>query len=633
MVGSLTDARRAHDTLFRAVFETAQDAIGVSCLGVHRLVNEAYARMFRYAGPDELVGRPILDLIAPSARAAISERVRRRGSGVQEPNSYETLGLRCDGEEFLMDVRLSTYSLDGEPLTLAFFRDISEERRREGELVEARAFYQALFEVNTAVKLLVDPSTGLIMDANPAAAAFYGYSLSRLRGMPITHINTAASSDISGALGAAVGRSHSEFLFRHRLANGEVRDVEVHTGPFQHNGRTMLMSIIHDITDRVRLEEQVRQGQRMEAMGRLAGGLAHHFNNILTAVMGHAALAAGVEGTPDEARVHSEQVLAQARRATELTHQLLALSGHQVLHPSMLDLNRVISDMRPLIQRVAGRDVQVQMVLTQATQRVRADSGQLEQLLLNMVVRARDAMAGAGTLTVSTRRITAAGQPTHGGALPAGSWVVLSMEDTAPGMDDAARALVFEPFGGQAGLAQGLGLSTAYAVVQQSGGRMAVDRTPAGNVLVVYLPAPDDGFSVPPHTPAPMASTLVPGDQANAPTALVAEDHDVVRRLLTNALHTAGYQVLEASDGLAAVAAARAHPGPISIMVTDVLMPGLNGPEAAAQLLAERPDMRVLYISGYTEGLDLPLSSRATFLQKPFVTSVLLGRIKELLAS
>ncbi|MBI5493706.1 MAG: PAS domain S-box protein [Deltaproteobacteria bacterium] len=610
----------------RALFETAHDAIGVSVAGTHVMVNAAYLRLFGYERAEEVLGRPILDLIAPAARVEILERVKARLVGKSLGDRYETRGLRRDGTEFDMEVQVSPYELDGVVHTLVTLRDVTEMRRVAQQLREGQAFYKALFEVNTAVKILVDPETGQVVDANPAASAFYGYPLDVLRQMKVMDLNPAPPARVKELLQAAARGQQKFFQLQHRLASGELRDVELHSGPFQHGGRTLLMSIVHDATERRRLEERLRQGQKLEALGRLAGGIAHDFNNILTAIIGHGSIAQ--ELVRGEAREHLDEIIQNARRAGALTRQLLAMSRQQVLQPRVIDVGAVVAGMENLLRRALGERVALTTELGKNVPCAVADAGQLEQVILNLAANARDAMPRGGPLTLRTALVEGRGQPVVGGTLPPGRWVALSVRDAGEGMDEASASRVFDPFFATPDQAapSGLGLTSVYGVVQQSGGHIALETAPgAGCCFTVYLPASD----APPGT-ATAGTALGPAGPRPA-TVLVVEDNEDVRRFLVLSLKRAGHAVLEAGDGTTALQLAASHAGTVDLLVTDVMIPDHSGPEVYEQLHGTRPGMKVLFISGFADGQLEGFPRDAAFLQKPFTGRDLTATVRALL--
>jgi signal transduction histidine kinase len=367
--------------------------------------------------------------------------------------------------------------------------------------------------------------------------------------------------------------------------------------------------------------QQFLQAQKMQAIGLLAGGIAHDFNNLLTVISGRAQILLLQLRRDEAARQNAEAILESAERAAGLTRQLLTFSRKQVLERRTVDLNVVIVDMSAMLKRLIGEHITVVTSLGRSGTHVNADRGQLEQVLLNLAVNARDAMTKGGTLSLTTSTLQSDG--TGSPSLPAGRFVELVVTDTGVGMDEATRARIFEPFftTKPAGAGTGLGLSTVYGVVEQHEGYIVVESTPGlGTTFRIYLPQVDD--------PLP-AVTLPPAVVGvGSETVVLAEDDDAVRELATQFLLEHGYTVLAAADGMQALEMTRAHQGPIHLLLTDVVMPILNGWELARQFRELRPQARVLYMTGYAE---MPVTPDGPVLQKPFTAFALLQAVREVL--
>ncbi len=385
------------------------------------------------------------------------------------------------------------------------------------------------------------------------------------------------------------------------------------------------MGTVRDLTEYRRLEEQLRQSQKMEAIGRLAGGVAHDFNNLLTIINGYSQLA--LERLEDGHRVRRDviEIHEAGERAAGLTRQLLAFSRRQLLQPQVLDLNTVIARIEKMLRRLIGEDVQLTTDLDRNLRQVKVDAGQIEQVIMNLAVNARDAMPEGGKLTIGTANV----QLDRLGDLQPGSYVRLSIADTGAGMSAETQAHIFEPFftTKPKGKGTGLGLSTVYGIVKQSGGEVQVRSEPGrGAIFNIYLPAVDA-----PAAPEPETDSARAG---GAETVLVVEDEDGVRALTSKILQTAGYTVLEAASAEEALVVCDRYTGPIHVMVTDVVMPGLSGRELARRIETLRPRMRVLYISGYTEEAIVQhgvLDAGLEFIQKPFTPKALAAKVAGLM--
>ncbi|TAJ08326.1 MAG: PAS domain S-box protein [Nitrospirae bacterium] len=428
----------------------------------------------------------------------------------------------------------------------------------------------------------------------------------------------------------------------HRIVTGsEVRWVREKADlEFDEQGRVVAgIGITQDITERKRAEaalqaseEQLRQAQKMEAVGRLAGGIAHDFNNLLMVMLGYSDTLLHRLEDDSPLRRYPLEIKKASDRASSLTHQLLAFSRQQALEPKVLDLNDSVASMSEMLQRLIGEHIELVTALQMGIGCVKADPGQIEQVIMNLVINARDAMPEGGTLTVATDAVDV--DETLADVLdriPPGSYVMLAVSDTGHGMDAETQAHIFEPFftTKEQGKGTGLGLASVYGIVKQSGGAILVKSAPAhGTTLTVYLPRAAD-----------LAVTATGTEPVREPaggseTILLAEDEEMVRTLVRESLEEAGYRVLEARDGPEALALSARHAKPIHLLLTDVVMPHIKGRELAEQLIDTRPDMKILYLTGYTDDIVLQqghLQENASVLHKPFLPETLLRKVRELL--
>jgi PAS domain S-box-containing protein len=385
-----------------------------------------------------------------------------------------------------------------------------------------------------------------------------------------------------------------------------------------------------DVTERHALEEQYRQSQKMEAVGLLAGGVAHDFNNLLTVIQGFCSLVIDATDPDSPNRADLLEIQGAADRAAALTRQLLAFSRRQKMEPQVLDLEIVLNSLEPMLKRLIREDISVETKST-AEGRIRADPGQIEQVLVNLAVNARDAMPHGGrlTITVTDSDSSELNVPGQSDIVP-GRYVKLAVSDTGTGMDEATKARIFEPFftTKPTGQGTGLGLSTVYGIVKQSGGHVSVQSAPGkGSTFTIFMPRVDEPVETRDKTQAPDVA-------GGAESILVAEDEENVRRLIRRVIEHSGYHVLMASTPHEAIDIAKHHPGPIDLLLTDVIMPEMTGPALAAQIVAIRPGVKVIYMSGYTDkaimegtGLDRTIP----FIQKPFATDVLVRKVREAL--
>jgi len=389
--------------------------------------------------------------------------------------------------------------------------------------------------------------------------------------------------------------------------------------------------VINDVTERKRLEEQFRQAQKMEAVGRLAAGVAHDFNNLLTAILGTTDLMLEDLATDDPDREGLLDIRSASERAAVLTRQLLTFSRQQVVSPQVLRLNDLVLELEKLLRRLLGEDVAIRVAVAPDCGGVKADPGQLEQVIVNLAVNARDAMPNGGRLTLETKNVDLdADYPTDRVTIPAGRYVMLAVTDTGTGMDAPTKARIFEPFftTKPVGKGTGLGLATVYGAVQQSGGFIWLySEVGQGTSFKIYLPRVDAGEA---QAAAEEAAVVLDGSE----TVLVAEDEDAVRQIIEEALQARGYRVMVARDGNEALALAGRHTGQIDLLVTDVVMPDMNGRELSQRLTQVRPTIKTLYLSGYTDDAILHhgvLQEGVAFLQKPFSLGVLARKIRDVI--
>ena len=442
-----------------------------------------------------------------------------------------------------------------------------------------------------------------------------------------------AREDEPAQVALRTGEPCRECHVRFRRPGGEVAWLELSAAPWpsrdpgRHAGA---LTVILDVTERRSAEHRMRGAHRMESLGRLAGAVAHDFNNLLTAILGYNDLLLRGLGATDPRRNEAEQIRLAAQRAAELTRQLLAFSRQQVLEMRVLDLNDLLTDMQPMLRRLIGEDIQMRLEPSPELGAVRADRTQLEQIVLNLAINARDAMPRGGEIRIATADVDLdqAFEDAHPGSR-AGRHVLLSVEDDGCGMDEKTQACIFEPFftTKAADKGTGLGLATVYGIVKQSAGYIEVQSAPGrGTTFRIYLP---HCTTVATPGPAPPPSAALPRASG---TILLVEDDDLVRDLVRRMLEEQGYTVIEESDGSRAFALLERHAGPIAALVTDVLMPGLHGPELARRAAELRPRMPVLYLSGHANPA-LGACGDAHFLAKPFKAEALTAKLRVILAA
>jgi two-component system, cell cycle sensor histidine kinase and response regulator CckA len=555
-----------------------------------------------------------------------------------DPSARSTDVLRFkDGrvfERFVAPHRIGS-TIVGQVVSL---RDIGAALRAEQALEQHRAFLEKAQEIGHIGSWVAELDGSDRLGWSVETHRIFGVPLGQFEGsstafFAFVHPDDRAAVRAAGDVAAANGQPYD---IEHRVVRPDLGVRWVHERAAilrDPQGRPLrLVGTVQDITERRLLEEQLRQAQKMEAIGRLAGGIAHDLNNALTAIAGYAELALGEVASDHAARADVEEIRRAAERAGSVTRQLLAFSRKQLLEPRIFDLNETIGAICRLLSRLLGADVEVQTRLAQGALPVLGDPGQVEQAVINLAVNARDAMPGGGTLMIATTQetIDEAYARSHP-PMPPGQYVVLRISDSGHGMPRETQARIFEPFftTKDVGKGTGLGLSMVYGTLKQSGGFIFVDSEVGhGTTFRLFFPA-----AAAPEPVAAHVSTVRMGERHGHETLLIAEDEPSVRNLVASALRHDGYRLLLAGSAEEALTVAGAHGGPIDLLLTDAMMPGKSGMELAGLLTAQRPGIPVIIMSGYTEAtLDVPgMTEPFALLQKPFSPRELRRRIREVL--
>jgi two-component system cell cycle sensor histidine kinase/response regulator CckA len=582
----------------------------------------------------EMVGRPVWVLLppedVPAAKAVFADLLAR-----SFPNRHENFWVTRSGERRLIAWKNTV--LQGQDGSLAYIVatgvDVTEQRRAEAELRQLNETLRTLVETGPLAIVGMDLE-GNVTAWNRAAETMFGWTAAEAIGRffpPVPEGDRGFTFENLRRI------RHGECLSgverRRRRKDGSPIDISIWNAPQRDasGAITGVISVIADVTDRKRLEEQFRQSQKMEAVGRLAGGVAHDFNNLLTIINGYAQMALDVAGPEGPLSEAIQEILRAGDSAAALTSQLLAFSRRQVVQPRVVDLNSLVTGMDKMLHRLIGEDIDLVTVLGKHLPQVKVDPGQFQQVIMNLVVNSRDAMPGGGRLTIETAAVSLNPDFTPGPpGLPRGEYTLLIVSDTGRGMSEDTLAHLFEPFFTTKGKGKGtgLGLSTVYGIVKQAGGDVTVSSTlNEGATFRIYLPAVQE-------TPAPEAGDQKATRRTGTETVLLAEDDAGLRKLVHDVLRSHGYTVLEAAGAEQALSMCKAHPGPIHLFLSDVIMPRMGGRELAERVIALRPGVRVLYMSGYTaEALPRGIFEERgfTFLQKPFTPEMLLDHVRQAL--
>ena len=518
----------------------------------------------------------------------------------------------------------------------------NDRRRVEEALRESEERFRQMYDEAPVGYHELDRE-GRIIRVNRRELEMLGYTEEELLGRPVWKFVVEEEITRQVIMARITGDAsfHETFERTYRRKDGATLPVLIKDRIVRDKkGRIMgIRSMIEDITERRRAEEalqkseeQLRQWQRVEAIGRLAGGVAHDFNNLLMTIKGCSELLLGGLDPRDPRREEVEEIRKAAERATALTRQLLAFGRRQVLQPQVLDLNEVVANMDRMLQRLIGEDIQLLTVLDPELWTVKVDPGQIEQVIMNLAVNARDAMPGGGKLTIETANVILdEGYARRHVSVKPGPCVMLAVTDNGCGMDKETQSHLFEPFftTKETGVGTGLGLSTVYGIIKQSGGNIwAYSELGQGTTFKIYLPRVEEAV----ETYRPKAAPAVsPG---GSETILLVEDEEAVRSIVSKILQNKGYSVLEAHHGNEALQICEHHEGPIHLMVTDVVMPQVSGRELAERLMLLRPEIRVLFMSGYPDNAIVHhgvLGAGTAFLQKPFTLNALEYKVRELL--
>lgn len=637
------ERKRAEEALseseerYRDLVENAIDIIYTHDLeGNYTSVNRAGERIMGYPR-EEALKLNLNDVVAPEYREKATRMITAKLASEELP-AYDLEVIAKDGLRIPVEINTRVIYENGVPVSVqGIARDITERKKAEAALAEAEEKYRSLFE-NAVGGIFQSTPEGAFISVNPAMAQILGFEspedlIARRRDIDSQHyVDENCRADLKNMLdgqGLVLG-FECEVYRRDRSkiwTQESIRVVRDSTGQV-----LFYEGSIEDITERKHLEEQFRQAQKMEAVGMLAGGIAHDFNNLLTAINGYSDLTLRKLEADDPLCADIKQIREAGRRAAELTSQLLAFSRKQVLNPRVHNLNSVITELEKMLRRVIRESVEVELVLDPELGNIKADPGQIEQVIMNLAVNARDAMPDGGKLTIQTENVyldqAETSQPL---SVVTGPFVKMTVRDTGHGIDRETRRRMFEPFftTKEVGKGSGLGLSTVHGIVMQSGGDIAVRSRPGyGTTFEVYLPCVDERIQVPQWIEGSV------GDYSGTETILLVEDEEIVRNLVRAILRGNGYNVLEAPSGRRALSILDTYAETVHLLLTDMVMPGMSGHELRNHVKELRPDIKVLFMSGYTDdSLLLGGVLDSALIEKPFTPDGLSRRVREVLES
>ena len=620
------EALAASEERYRALVDLCPDAFWVNVDGRLAFANQAAVALLGAESPAQIYGRSIFEVIHPRYHDAVRARMERVLREGWTASLLEEELVRLDGSTVPVEIVAGPITFEGRRGLMVIARDVSARKLAEATALAWKRSYEALLHASRQLFYDWDLPGDLVRFAGNARALL-GCNECDLTGKPQRWVERIHPDDVAGYRDAVAKLRdrgepmHLEYRVRHENGSWLVLDDAGALLRGERGGADRAVGVLSDVTERKALEAQLRHAQKMEAVGLLAGGVAHDFNNLLLTVQGRAELLlAGLRERGDERR-QVEEIQSAAERAAHLTRQLLAFSRRQPLRPRVVDLNALVLDLADMLRRLIGEDVELSLGLDPALGRVRADPGVLDQVVMNLVVNARDAMPRGGRVILETANVERRGAPC----------VALAVRDTGIGMDAQTRARIFEPYftTKDPGRGTGLGLSTVDGIVRQSGGEIEVESAPGkGSTFRVVLPRVEGEIEA---APPELAAPAVPG---GGETLLLVEDDDAARELLVEFFEGRGFDVIAAASGREALHLAEQQEREIRLLFTDLGLADMRGTEVAAALAAKIPDLRIVFVSGYTQetvGDAMGLGGRTAFLHKPFRLREAERRVRELL--
>ncbi len=639
-------ALREREDLYRTIVSLSPDAITVADLnGLVALTSPRGIQMFGDSPDDELLGRSMLCWVAPEEQEKVSTNIRRLLTEGTVTGT-ECILMRKDGTRFIGEVNASViYSADGSPTSMMFItRDITERKLAEDALCESEERFSKFFRSSPVGTSITRFSDGRFADVNNAFLDLFGYTREEVISQNTLNLGLWANPEDRAKMFEILQEQGGikDFESKFRRKSGEIRDALFSAEVIEAAGEKYVLGLTHDITERKRgeeerkkLEAQLFQAQKIESIGRLAGGVAHDFNNMLGVIIGRAEMALNTDVPRDKLQLNLQEILNAGLRSADLTRQLLGFARKQTAIPKILDLNGTISDMLNMLRRLIGEDMDLLWAPGLDLWKIKIDPSQVDQILANLVVNASDAISGVGTITIRTENVTISLYDSVRAETPEfipGHYVLLTVSDSGVGMSQEVRENIFEPFftTKEVGKGTGLGLSTVYGIVKQNEGFIYVASEPGkGTTFKIYLPQFEAETNA--HVPNDEAGGELP---TGTETILLVEDDEAILNLSKMILENQGYTVLAAQSPADAIRLAEERPGDLHLLITDVVMPEMHGRDLAEQLGAIRPNLKCLYMSGYTADVIAHrgiVDEGVNFIQKPFLSYDFAARVRQVL--
>jgi PAS domain S-box-containing protein len=617
------------DKRYRELLESAPAPMAIHSDGALVYVNPPGLKLIGAKNPEQTIGLKIAGILIPDALDSATNRPARAGGDNEPTPLMEAKLRRLDGQ--LLEVEIAEFPViyEGRNARHLVVQNISERKRAEEEIRIKEMYLDSATDA-----FIVHDLDGRLIYVNEAACKLHGYSKKELLGLNLHALNIPENEAlIAGRIGSIMEHRQGPFETAHLRKDGGIIPLEIHARCVEIYGKKIVISVARDISERKRAEEELRQMQKMDSIGQLSGGIAHDLNNLLGPILGYADFLRKSMKAEDPRLVDVEEIIKAADLAAGLVRRLLAFSRKQVLDSRIINLNDTIAEMDLMVRRVIGPNIDLDLKLDKGIGSVKADPGQMTQVILNLVLNARDAMPQGGKITIETAaRQLSAQESEKLGQIPPGKYVVLSVIDTGCGMNEALKTKVFEPFftTKKLGKGLGLGLPTAFGIVKHAGGSIQLESVSGkGSVFRVFLPVTTTIEPAAGGEPVPAAAPA-----AAKGRVLLVEDDDSMRGMVKRVLTMAGFTVMEAVNGKEALKLLAAGPEPVDLMISDLIMPEMDGIALSLEVASKYPRVKILCMSGYAgkgEDLEKLLGSKTEYLPKPFKPDALLLKIDGLL--